>query len=101
MGLKAEMNPRHDVICDTWRVNLRGQVSEILLFALLHAGWAARAASPATELCCCPQVLHGADVLLAHWKSALIHADFTWHTCGIGAPEEGNPGFGDCGPLGR
>lgn len=63
------------------------------MFALLHLGWAACAPFPATELCCCPQVQHGADVLLAPSKCALIHADSHGTTRCTGAAEKGSLGL--------
>lgn len=62
------MNRSHDIIFDIWKGN--GPT-----FDLLHLGWAAHAPPPAMELCCCPQVQHGADMLLACRKCALIRAD--------------------------
>lgn len=69
-----------------------------LVFALLYLGWAAHTPSPAMELCCCPQVQHGTDGLLARRKCVLIRADgahVAWEL------QKRTTGFGECSPLGR
>ena len=79
VALRAEMNARHDVVCDIRRVNLQGQLSEVfcLLFSVgaeLHVPHPQLRSCAAGRKSCMEQMCSWLVGNVQIW-STLIHAD--------------------------